>query len=94
MDRIAVIKKSLTAFVCGIFGLVPIIVLFAFSQPDLYRTKLWTVGFNYGFNSNPLIGLYAAANYQPAPVTPFVWSQMYELQPKRASFSTSPRDSG
>jgi len=62
-----------------LFGLVPILVLFGISQPDAWRTKLWEIGYNYQFNSNPLMTLYAYANYEPLPTVPFVWSQMYVL---------------
>ena len=57
-------------------GTVPMLVLFGISQPDLYRTKLWQVGFDNGFNSNPKMILYAYANHRPLPNIPFVWSQM------------------
>ncbi len=56
-------------------GLVPMLVLFGISQPDLYRTKMWQVGFDNGFNSNPNMILYAYANHRALPTVPFVWSQ-------------------
>ncbi|RFU33267.1 hypothetical protein B7463_g3088, partial [Scytalidium lignicola] len=50
------------------------LALFGIASPNLYRTKLWQVGSDYGFNSSPNQALYAYANYQPAPKTAFVWS--------------------
>ncbi|WYZ44370.1 hypothetical protein EsH8_VII_000806 [Colletotrichum jinshuiense] len=58
-----------------LIGLVPLLVLFGIAQPDLYRTKLWEVGFANGFNSNPKMILYAYANYEPLPNVPFVWTR-------------------
>lgn len=49
--------------------------LMGIASPNLYRTKLWTVGADNGLNSSPTQILYAYANYQPIPTTPFVWSQ-------------------
>lgn len=57
-------------------GTVPMLVLFGIAQPDLYRTKMWQVGYDNGFNSNPKMILYAYANHRPLPNIPFVWSQM------------------
>jgi hypothetical protein len=56
-------------------GLIPLLVIFGISQPDLYRTKFWQIGFDKGFNSNPKMILYAYANHRPLPTIPFVWSQ-------------------
>jgi hypothetical protein len=60
-----------------LLGLIPILVLFGIAQPDLYRTKLWQVGYDNKFNSNPLMILYAYANHRPLPTVPLVWSQLY-----------------
>ena len=30
-------------------GLIPVLVLFGIAQPDLYRTKMWQIGFDNGF---------------------------------------------
>jgi len=54
---------------------VAALTLVGIASPDLYRTKMWQVGFDNGFNSNPDQILYAYANYRPIPKTPFVWSQ-------------------
>jgi len=54
---------------------VAALALFGIASPDLYRTQLWQVGSDNGFNSSPLQILYAYANYRPLPKTPFVWSQ-------------------
>jgi len=53
---------------------VAALALFGIAQPDLFRTKLWQVGSDHGFNSSPLEVLYAYANYRPIPKIPFVWS--------------------
>lgn len=50
MDRIAAIQKSLTAFVCGIVGFLPIIGLL----PALYALRNWQrVRSHYGKQWNP-----------------------------------------
>ncbi|CZR55331.1 uncharacterized protein PAC_05218 [Phialocephala subalpina] len=56
-------------------GTVAALALFGIADPDLYRTRLWTVGANNGFNSSPTEILYAYANHRPIPSIPFVWSQ-------------------
>jgi len=56
-------------------GTVAGLALFGIADPDLFRTRLWTVGANNGFNSSPTEILYAYANHRPIPTTPFVWSQ-------------------
>lgn len=55
-------------------GTVAGLALFGIAQPDLFRTKLWQVGADNGFNSSPSQILYAYANHQPIPKTPFVWT--------------------
>jgi hypothetical protein len=55
-------------------GTVAGLALFGIASPDLFRTKLWQVGSDNGFNSSPQQILYAYANYRPIPKTPFVWS--------------------
>ncbi|HTL56668.1 MAG TPA: hypothetical protein VL361_13370 [Candidatus Limnocylindrales bacterium] len=50
MDLIGAIRKSLTAFVCGIFGFLPIIGLI----PALYTVSCWrSVSKHYGKQWNP-----------------------------------------
>lgn len=56
-------------------GTVPALALFGIASPDLYRTTMWQIGYDNGFNSSPAQILYAYANYRPLPKTPFVWSQ-------------------
>ncbi|RAL68223.1 hypothetical protein DID88_008926 [Monilinia fructigena] len=56
-------------------GTVAALVLIGIADPDLYRTNLWQIGYDHGFNSSPAQILYAYANYQPLPKIPFVWSQ-------------------
>lgn len=55
--------------------IVALLVLFGLSQPDTYRTTMWEIGYENGFNSNPNMILYAYANHVPLPHIPFVWSQ-------------------
>ena len=69
-------RKVLFIFmVLELMGLVPILVLFGIAQPDMYRTRLWQVGYDNKFNSNPAMIIYAYANHRPLPTIPFVWSQ-------------------
>jgi len=56
-------------------GLIPILVLFGIAQPDMFRSRLWQVGYENRFNSNPAMIIYAYANHRPLPQIPFVWSQ-------------------
>jgi len=68
--------KVFVAFlILELAGTVPVLVLFAIADPDAFRTELWQIGFDNGFNSSPSQILYAYANYQPIPSTPLVWSQ-------------------
>jgi hypothetical protein len=69
-------KPVWMSMIFELVGLVPILVLFGIAQPDMYRTKLWQVGFDNQFNSNPLMILYAYANHRPLPTVPLVWSQL------------------
>jgi len=55
-------------------GTVAALALFGIADPDLFRTRLWLVGAENGFNSSPKEILYAYANYRPIPTIPFVWS--------------------
>lgn len=55
--------------------IVALLVLFGLAQPNTYRTLMWQIGYNNGFNSNPNMILYAYANHVPLPTIPFVWSQ-------------------
>lgn len=68
-------KVLYTLFVIELGGTVAALALFGIADPDLYRTKLWQIGYDNGFNSSPKQILYAYANHQPIPKTPFVWSQ-------------------
>jgi hypothetical protein len=58
-------------------GTVAALALFGIAEPNLFRTKLWQIGYDHGFNSSPKQILYAYANYRPIPKTPFVWSGTY-----------------
>jgi len=58
-----------------LLGTVAVLVLFGVQQPDLFRTVFWNVGAQLGYNSSPVILLYAYANHRPLPTIPFVWSQ-------------------
>ncbi|KAI9764845.1 MAG: hypothetical protein M1840_007991 [Geoglossum simile] len=61
-------------FLLEFAGIVTSLALFGIAAPNLYRTRLWSDGFNNGFNSSPAQILYAYANYRPIPKTPLVWS--------------------
>jgi len=67
-------KVLIALMVIELGGTVAALALFGIASPDLFRTQLWQVGSDYGFNSSPSQILYAYANYQPIPKTPFVWS--------------------
>ena len=54
---------------------VALLALFGIAAPNTYRTKLWQDGADNGFNSSPLTGIYAHANYRPY-TTPKVWTQL------------------
>ncbi|ATZ50108.1 hypothetical protein BCIN_05g04890 [Botrytis cinerea B05.10] len=56
-------------------GTIAALVMFGIADPDLYRTNLWQIGYDNGFNSSPDEVLYAYANYRPLPKIAFVWSQ-------------------
>ncbi|KAM0516347.1 hypothetical protein ACHAPE_005494 [Trichoderma viride] len=56
-------------------GLIPLLVITALSQPNLYRTALWQIGWDHRLNSNPAIILYAYANHTNQPKLAFIWSQ-------------------
>ncbi|KAK2589751.1 hypothetical protein QQS21_012571 [Conoideocrella luteorostrata] len=72
-----IVSKKGTAWLMPLelIGLVPMLVIFGISQPDMYRTTMWEIGFQNKLNSNPNMILYAYANYQPLPKVPLVWSQ-------------------
>jgi hypothetical protein len=56
-------------------GLIPLLTIVALSQPDLYRSAMWQIGWDHRLNSNPNIILFAYANHVPQPKLPFIWSQ-------------------
>jgi len=68
-------KVFVALMIIELAGTVPALVLFAVADPDAFRTELWRIGYDNGFNSSPDQILYAYANYQPLPKTPMVWSQ-------------------
>lgn len=49
------------------------LALFGIASPNLYRTTLWRIGGEKGFNSQPSFVLYAYANYRPVTI-PVIWS--------------------
>ncbi|KAL6712644.1 hypothetical protein ACN47E_000521 [Coniothyrium glycines] len=49
------------------------LALFGIASPNLYRSILWRIGGEMGFNSDPTTIVYAYANYKPVDV-PLVWS--------------------
>ena len=71
------VSRKATAWLMAVelVGLVPLLVIFGISQPDMYRSDMWQIGFDNKLNSNPNMILYAYANYQPLPKVPLVWSQ-------------------
>jgi len=69
-------KFLVSLFVIELAGTIAALALFGIADPNLYRTKLWQIGYDNGFNSSPQQILYAYANYRPIPKTPFVWSTL------------------
>jgi len=67
-------KVLIVLMILELGGTVAALALFGIASPELFRTKLWQVGSDNGFNSSPSQILYAYANYRPIPKTPFVWS--------------------
>lgn len=59
-----------------LIGLIPALVIFGISQPDLYRTDMWQIGWDNRLNSNPNMILYAYANHRPLPQIPLIWSRV------------------
>ena len=57
-----------------LIGLVPLLVVFGISQPDLYRSQMWKIGWDNRLNSNPDMIIYAIVNFEPVPAVPLVWS--------------------
>lgn len=49
--------------------------LFCSAYPDQYRTKLWHIGGEHGWNSDPSLRIYFYANYKDPPEIPLIWSQ-------------------
>jgi hypothetical protein len=68
-------KVLIALMVLELGGTVAALALFGIAAPNLYRTSMWRIGNENGFNSSPLQVLYAYANYRPLPKIPFVWSQ-------------------
>lgn len=69
--RLAIRWLMLAEFI----GLVPILTIFGLSQPDLYRTNMWRIGWDHRLNSNPDIILFAYANHVAQPKLPLIWSR-------------------
>ncbi|KAM0329208.1 hypothetical protein ACHAQA_004507 [Verticillium albo-atrum] len=63
------------AMLAELICMIPLLVLFGIAQPNTWRTKMWQIGYDHGWNSDPRMILYAHANYRPLPNIPFVWSQ-------------------
>lgn len=72
-------KALIGLMIFELVGTVAALAMFGIAQPDLYRTKLWKVGADHGFNSSPTQILYAYANHRTPPKTPFVWSKTYVI---------------
>lgn len=68
-------KATWALMILELAVLVPILVIFGIAQPDLYRSDLWSVGYQNKLNSNPNMIIYAFANHKPQPRVPLVWSQ-------------------
>jgi hypothetical protein len=73
-------------------GTVPALALFGIASPNLYRSQMWQIGYQNGFNSDPREILYAYANQVPLPKIPLVWSQTYVLSPRSEALSGTSRN--
>lgn len=62
---------------CELAGTVAGLVIFAISQPDLWRTEMWQIGWDHRWNSNPAIILYAYANNKPLPHIALIWTRTF-----------------
>ncbi|KAH7256666.1 hypothetical protein BKA59DRAFT_507580 [Fusarium tricinctum] len=62
-----------------LMGTVAALVIFGISQPDLYRTDMWQIGWQHDppLNSNPAMILYAYANHRPLPKVALVWTRTF-----------------
>jgi hypothetical protein len=69
-------KAIIGLMVFELLDTVATLVFFGIADPNTYRTKLWQVGADNGFNSSPSLILYAYANYRPIPTTPMVWGAL------------------
>ncbi|KAH8886039.1 hypothetical protein GQ53DRAFT_613188, partial [Thozetella sp. PMI_491] len=54
---------------------VPTLAVFILLWSYDTRTKLWVIGAENGWNSNPKLRIYYYANHQEPPAVPLVWSQ-------------------
>ncbi|KAK7946980.1 uncharacterized protein PG986_011301 [Apiospora aurea] len=73
MTRITPIQASLMGLEL-LFSIVTF-ALFCTAYPDHYRTRLWSIGGEMGWNSNPRLRVYFFANYEDPPEIPMIWSQ-------------------
>ena len=79
-------KILLYLMVLELLGTVAALAMFGIAEPNLYRTRMWQIGYDNKFNSNPKQILYAYANHRPIPTTPFVWSAAYVLSMEYAGW--------
>lgn len=68
-------KLMVALFILELPLTVGMLILSGVADPDTYRSKMWQIGSDHGFNSNPNEILYAYANYKPIHV-PLVWSSL------------------
>jgi len=69
-------KVLIALMIIELGGTVAALTLFGIASPDAYRTEMWRIGSDNGFNSSPDEILYAYANYRPIPKIPLVWSSL------------------
>ncbi|KAI5467337.1 hypothetical protein BGZ63DRAFT_345364 [Mariannaea sp. PMI_226] len=58
-------------------GTVSALVIFGISQPDLWRSEMWQIGWDHRLNSNPAIVLYAYSNHVPQPHLALIWTRTF-----------------
>ncbi len=63
------------------------LALFLANYAQDQRTRLWEVGGEKGWNSDPRLRIYFYANHREPPEIPLVWSQKYVSLPFSGSWA-------
>lgn len=70
---------SVSTIAIGVELLFSLVVLLVTCKayPDKYRTLLWSIGGERGWNSNLDLRSYFYANHREPPEVPLIWTQRY-----------------